>query len=389
MIIIKQKIEKYVALLLVGIILAQNPPWFIWRVYYPLMTLLIAILLILSLKRLKTKTFSVREIILILSLTAFFFILSIFNEVRISSLISVITFILMLTISDEEGIRALRILTKTLSITILISLSAWLIHNNLYSLPMYGTLSYGEGKGADQSSVIDNYFLFIEIRRSIINRFYSVFDEPGVIGTLAAFILYANQYDFKNKHNIIIFIGGVFTFSLAFIVLIAIGFMLSKLTLSIKFVSSIFLLLILIGSTYFILKENETFQLVVIGRIMSSESSGLESRTSYDLNNYYDEFKNTTSFFTGKGTSFFTNHPELKQGQSHKIFFIEYGLTGFLLVLLMYLALLYPYNKMGVFYLLLFIISFLQRPFMLLPWQIIIFTIGIKNLDHIKRQRLN
>lgn len=47
-------------------------------------------------------------------------------------------------------------------------------------------------------------------------RFHSIFDEPGYLGTISAFLLALNRYDFEKKENIIIFIAGLLTLSLAF-----------------------------------------------------------------------------------------------------------------------------------------------------------------------------
>jgi hypothetical protein len=47
-------------------------------------------------------------------------------------------------------------------------------------------------------------------------RFSSIFDEAGYLGTMLAFILVIENYNFNKKTNVIFFITGIFTYSLAF-----------------------------------------------------------------------------------------------------------------------------------------------------------------------------
>jgi len=55
--------------------------------------------------------------------------------------------------------------------------------------------------------------------RGIIMRFYGIYDEPGVVGTISSIILASNKYAFKkNRFLIPVFIAGFFSFSLFFYV---------------------------------------------------------------------------------------------------------------------------------------------------------------------------
>jgi predicted RNA-binding protein with RPS1 domain len=67
---------------------------------------------------------------------------------------------------------------------------------------------------------------FLVMPNEVINvefpRFYGVFDEPGVIGTFAGIMLFAERYNLKKISNIILFVSGVFSFSLFFILLSAV-----------------------------------------------------------------------------------------------------------------------------------------------------------------------
>lgn len=56
-------------------------------------------------------------------------------------------------------------------------------------------------------------------------RLCAMYDEPGMVGTLAAFLLAGNRFRLKPFPFLIIFVGGVLSFSLAFIVMASIGFL--------------------------------------------------------------------------------------------------------------------------------------------------------------------
>lgn len=54
-------------------------------------------------------------------------------------------------------------------------------------------------------------------------RFCGLFDEPGVIGTLAGIMLFINRFEMKRWYNIALMLGGVLSFSLFFYVIIVLA----------------------------------------------------------------------------------------------------------------------------------------------------------------------
>lgn len=56
-------------------------------------------------------------------------------------------------------------------------------------------------------------------------RLCAMYDEPGMVGTVSAFLLAGNRFRLKPFPFLIIFVGGVLSFSLAFIVMATIGFL--------------------------------------------------------------------------------------------------------------------------------------------------------------------
>lgn len=372
---------------LAGIVFLQNPPWFLWDNSYFYLSFLVLVLTVLCLERIvKTPFLLSRQIPLIIFLIIFYIIYSSLGEFRFSSLVTILTFILLFFISESEKIAALKLITIILSTIVSVSLIAWLYHNNVSNLPMFGFLNYGIGKGDDGNTILSNYILFVEEVSDTSNRFYSIFDEPGVLGTLASFVLFANKYDFRSKSNIIIFIGGLFTFSLAFIGITILGVFLINLKRSVMIIKGILAVIFLSLISFFVLRDNETFQMVVVDRILNIDESGINSRTPDNLNSFFDKFILSSDLFLGKGTSFFKENSSLLSGQGYKLFIIEYGLIGFSLVLLMYLALAKKYSNIGNLCLLVFLISFLQRPSLFTAWQVIFFSLTVVNLHYLNNK---
>ena len=64
------------------------------------------------------------------------------------------------------------------------------------------------------------FLIFDNIERGlVVTRFHALFDEPGVIGSLAGLVLWVNGFNLKKWYNIVLFISGIFSFSLFFYLL--------------------------------------------------------------------------------------------------------------------------------------------------------------------------
>lgn len=88
------------------------------------------------------------------------------------------------------------------------------------SIPYFVIQSAEPGRIAYSGQYYLNFLgcIFIHTKFVRLDRFTGVFTEPGVVGTLSAFLLVTSGCDLKNdKRNIVILISGIFSFSLAFI----------------------------------------------------------------------------------------------------------------------------------------------------------------------------
>src|SRR5690606_22133604 len=332
-------INAKVPIILALIVLVSNPVWFLWNIRFVIVLLLILLLVLFLLPRLHSKSAvnSMGKNIPIVFLFAAYFlgISTLVGGFQTYLLTSAFILLIYPVITKQERLEALKIITNCLAIIILISGIPWLVNTFIFKLPMWGgTIKYYESKGME--NVIENYILFIQVQHDFLVRFYSIFDEPGTLGTLCAFVLYGNRYNFKNRANLVILIGAIFTFSLAFYLLVILGLFIQNLR-NVKKLLFAVIGLIIVGSTVlYLLADNETFQTAILGRFSDIEGS-IENRELATLDVYYNRFLSTPEGIYGAGRNFLLSNPSLFKGQTYKFFVIEFGIIGSLILLITYL----------------------------------------------------
>ncbi len=186
-------------------------------------------------------------------------------------------------------------------------------------------------------------------------RFCSVFDEPGVIGTFSSIILFSERYNLRKVSNIILFMAGVFSFSLFFTII-------SFLAILYFYKNKVRLIVVaIVLITFFTTRSNPLVYASVWERfeIENGHLKG-DNRSSDELDRYYNQFINSDQFLWGKGNLVFAT------SSSYKQFIIFYGLINSLIIMSILLCFAIQYNKnvKGVFLsiLLLFFLIY-QRPY--------------------------
>ena len=364
--------------LLALIVFVQNPIWLIWDFYYSILAFLVLILIAIVLGN---KILFKSRLIFFLYLISFLYFGIYHNlpTIRISSLVSLFVILTVFNITIVDFNKGLIILRDLLFYIVFISIVAWITNGvfNFYS--PFSTLVYSEGKGDFGTTVLENYIFYIQEANSLFPRFYSVFDEPGMLGVLSAFILLGFKNDISSFRNFIIFIGGVFTFSLAFYSLFIISLILININSFKYLIYSIFIILSILFFIFYFDFMNDSLSFLIFERISNFSDFGIEQRMSDSLNIYYSNYIFSPTSIFGEGTDFFKYNSNLLSGQGYKIFIIEYGLFGIFLILLIYLSFIRVRNWFSFCCLVIFILSFLQRPFLFTPWQIILFSMVVNS----------
>jgi len=292
-----------------------------------------------------------------------------------------------LALNKGEKLKALDKLTTLLSLIVLLSIVARFTNEYLFPLPHF-MLSYPDWKGDIPDLEIKNFFLYIEPAGLAGNRLYSIFDEPGTLGTLIAFLLVGNNFNFRELRNLVLLVGGVLTFSLAFFVISALGYFLLRLGSPLKLAKGVLVFVLIVLATVMLFWDSDAFRIIVINRIADLFVFGLESRNPQVLDTFFSQYIISLEALLGMGTNFHLENPTIFLGQSYKLFLIEYGFVGLFLIFSLYFCLILSDWKIGLVCLAVFFASFLQRPFLFTPWQILLFSMVFERLLFFKNSSL-
>lgn len=216
-----------------------------------------------------------------------------------------------------------------------------------------------------------NYLIYIK-STSILQelRFNGFFFEPGHCAVIGAILLFANRYKFRNNRYLIpIFISILFSLSLAGYLLIFLGLLLLNIT-KIKIILSI-AMVIFLGYIFvaFIWEDGENpVNELIVARLEYSERDGIKgnNRVYKDTDRVFKNAIETNQIWTGLGMNRFNElFNRTIAGSGYKIFLLQYGIIGMLLVFFMYysysLTAINENRKFAALFLLFMGIIFLQR----------------------------
>ena len=275
-------------------------------------------------------------------------------------------------------------MTKSIGIIVTLALIVyipWLIFN------FSPFLSFNPGLDAYEFTY-DNFAVFIVASYSVFPRFSGPFIEPGHLGIVSVFLLYANNFNFRaNRYLYPILIGLLLSFSLA-------GIFLLSVALIIKNISRIKMIIILsltIGSVFFITVRSwnngdNPINILLVSRMEYDDEKGIvgNNRVSDSTDSFWKNFLEKKSLLFGLSTDEYLNQAAKGNigGSGYKMYIIQYGLIKTLLVIAFYFFLgvgcrdkLY---QMGFF--IIFLLTFFQRSYPLWFALFVPYICGMKNL---------
>lgn len=205
---------------------------------------------------------------------------------------------------------------------------------------------------------LEYIFLVIPGHLSDLGRFCSVYDEPGVVGTISALILCIERFNLRKTGNIIIMIAGFLSFSLFFF-LISAFFILYSLQNKHKLV---FLLAVL--ALYYFTQDNDIANIYIWDRLELSDNGTIsgDNRNSDALLDLWERSKMNPQILFGYGWDYVEDYTE---SASLQLFILRDGIIFVMLYLWSYLLmaknLLKSYQKCLLFFLIMFGTLY-QRP---------------------------
>ncbi len=223
-------------------------------------------------------------------------------------------------------------------------------------------------------------------------RFCGIYNEPGVVGTFSALFLCVERYKLKgNWKNIVLFIAGIISFSLAFYLMTIIYFCVRA--ISVKPQRLFILLAIIVAYFAFTNIEisNPSIQRFQKRIQITSEGIGGDNRTNEDYNALFKAGMRASAsrLLFGYGVSAIEDELEANNidASTYKNLIYDYGVIGFVgqIVWILFFAYhsIYKRNKRDSIFILSFIVVFLinlyQRPFIYSICYYLILVGGLKS----------
>lgn len=341
-------------------------PWFIWGYTSPIYVGCVGALLLAFVRLRKignvignSKYSLVNLAVLLYFLYFVVFQFVVWGDFAFSTIYLIVALLFTIGITDDTKEKAYDKFVKLFAIVVLISLVAWAIHKFIVEFPIISYLDISEMKGA--RLIMNNHLFFVSSEKNS-ERFYGVFDEPGVLGTIGAFILYANKYDFKKWYNIALLVACFFTFSLAFFIMTIVGMFFTYSQTPKDVIRGIFGIVIVVLIVYIFLWDNPDFQRLIVGRLTSVDDiSGLISNREnlFVQENFANMLSDPITLLLGYG-----NNSTVGAGTavSYMRWLLQYGFVGFAIMCFVLIVLLKEFNKNTLVFFVLWMMAFSQRP---------------------------
>lgn len=251
-------------------------------------------------------------------------------------------------------------------ITNIISIIIWICYMTHINIGFHIEPYYTDSKYANYI----RWFIFAIYRNSIHSSFMayrlcSIFNEPGVLGTLCGLLFICTAKYSKKWEKVLLIIAGTLTYSLAFFLLVFLYIAIdvcSKKPRNIIFVVLFAAIFLAIPHIDF---HNEYYNLIASRFAIVDGKFAGDNRTNDAFNYGYELFIKTSDIWFGKGYGYF--FPGVfDNGSSYKSHFIlPIGIFGFLIFMFQWIFAglhIGKKHRNTVIFLFLFLISLYQRP---------------------------
>lgn len=274
----------------------------------------------------------------------------------------------------EEKRKFLKYITNLFAIVIAVSLIFYILWFCGISLP---SVRIEHVSDSFYPKFTNYYFFIIQGDLGIFTRFQSIFTEPGHLGMLSALLLYVNCYNFRKWQCWVLLFGLIWSFSLAAYILLITGFIVYKIAnsehflLSIMKVGAVMSFVVISLVVFYVSFPDTIFSTLILSRLEISEERGIEGNNRNDASfmRYYEKFEKKREYFTGIGIDQYAKLSFSGGNSSYRVFIVQYGIIGITLLFLFgFSAVFQMHSKVYWGLLLLYCLSFYQRPYAL--WEI-------------------
>lgn len=202
-------------------------PWYMWNnsvlQLSMCLTVLVSALLFITGRKIFAITKSSLQLILIVLLAYVVYLMIHGGLLGVG--LTFIVWVFVILLKERYKRQLLSFITKWFSILILVSLTTYIFYLLGFSIPP-STIVWNDGQ-----YIHYNYYTFlISTNATDFFRFMSIFMEPGHMTMGLVPLIMANRFDLKNRYVLILFIAGLFSFSLAAYITIFLGYVLFNLS---------------------------------------------------------------------------------------------------------------------------------------------------------------
>lgn len=302
-------------------IFCSIPPYFLWHSSLVAVFNMLAGLSILILCFNQSRKSYAPPAVATMMLTIAYIWLCIINNVNIFGVLVTLAIIPIFFVSENRVKSIYSIFIKIVSFFLALSLIVYILVVFFgVSLP-FTTI---EPLNEDKTGVYYQYFMLIKQDNLISgNRFYGIFDEPGVVGTMCGVFLLIERFNLRRWYNIVLLLSGFFSFSLTFY-FIAILYLLFALPVKLKIV--LLFTMALLGVALY---SNETVYELLFRRIEFNDGRMVGyNRTTKDFDYYYESFLRSSDVWFGRGAGVSSNIDD--GGASYRHLIVDYGIVYFI-----------------------------------------------------------
>ena len=326
-----------------------------------------------------------KQIVSIFTICYLPYIFQAFLSFSFGSILPFFLIIIYLQLRDDLKIRVFDSFIKVMAFSLFLSLVEYLfcVVTGHY-ITIFSSIPTDTGfKTFDQT-----LFNFVPLE-SVVNlgsfsffKFQSFSDEPGNVGTICAFLLFATNDSKRYKYPYIVFwISGILSFSAAFYILAAIhlAFSLKKKNVKILIICSV---MVYVLYHYF----QEAFDLFIFNRFSKDNIESLDNRSTVEFDaNLMAAFKDGSLWF-GKGFRTKIDTGGHGGAAGAKVYLWIYGIIGTAIILIGYLSIYLKLlkrqpkfiRKNALIFLMVFFLSFYQREYInYFDYVVIFFTMPI------------
>lgn len=280
---------------------------------------------------------------------------------------------LIIFLNDNDRVKCLKYIVKWFAILLVPAMITYILCQTV-GLPSLGTIMVNDNDIQTERYLLkENYFFCTMYAIGETVRFNGPFNEPGHLGMMSAFLLFADGFKFHKKSTWIIFLALLMTLSLSGYILAFVGFLFlkyynGKIKMNVMLPFLIFIVAGYLYGVYYNDGENIINERI-ISRFEYDEERGIvgNNRVRGDIHLYFLSLLSDPDLLMF-GYDYETVHKwayEGSRGTGIEMFIVRFGILGFILSLSFYfVCFLYDRpKKAAALYLIFVFLMLLQRSY--------------------------